>query len=152
MRRKGLLICIALLILPILALAYPAPRPQELPQKAQGYLGLDVWVDDDNTEVLILSVRHESPAERAGLQRHDVIVEIDGRPIDDPHQILARILSCRPGSVVPITVVRGKEFYTVFASTGHRTANMTDKETDQLFAGDIRQTGVVEGVGEEFLQ
>src|SRR6266545_1817495 len=133
MLRKGLLVALVSLSLTTLAVAYPAPRAQELPQKAHGHLGLDLWVNHWSGEAYIWSVRNDTPAFRAGLKCGDILFEIDGRPIDDGEFVLDRIASCRPGSIVSITVLRRGELYTVFATIGHRTGSMTEAQSDRLF-------------------
>jgi C-terminal processing protease CtpA/Prc len=154
---KGLLLVLVSLTLPTLAIAYPAPRQQELPQKAHGYLGLDLTLDSHLQIAYVCGIQKDSPAELAGLRRWDVIVEIDERPIDDPLTVLDRIASCRPGTLVPITVLRGNELVVLFARMGCHTATQADAQTDRVMITinaeePERQTGVVEGVGEEFLQ
>jgi S1-C subfamily serine protease len=59
---------------------------------------------------LINSVSPGSPAERAGLQRGDVIVAINGEKISDPNALRNRIAATAPGTEVTLTIVRdGKE-------------------------------------------
>ncbi|HUL48758.1 MAG TPA: trypsin-like peptidase domain-containing protein [Gemmatimonadales bacterium] len=59
--------------------------------------------------ILVLSVEAGSPAERAGVEPGDVIVNLNGKPvrgIDDLHRLLTTDVI---GTRVPITVVRGSE-------------------------------------------
>jgi C-terminal processing protease CtpA/Prc len=157
MLRNFTVVIFCLTAFTIPANAYPAPRPEEPPQKAHGCLGVDLTVERDG-RITFKRIRKDSPADRAGLHFWDVLVEIDGRPIDDANNVLDRIASCRPGSVVPITVVRGSELLTVYAKVGCRSATISDTESNPdsvtIINGEEqeRQTGVIEGVGEEFLQ
>jgi serine protease Do len=48
----------------------------------------------------------ESPAQRAGLQQGDVIVSVDGRPIERSNQLQREVASKRPGDNVPIEFIR----------------------------------------------
>ncbi|MBN2288114.1 MAG: trypsin-like peptidase domain-containing protein [Candidatus Glassbacteria bacterium] len=50
--------------------------------------------------------REGSPAEQAGLRRGDVVVEVDGRPVNFSHQLQESIAKLRPGDLVELTVVR----------------------------------------------
>ncbi|MGH8969620.1 MAG: S1C family serine protease [Actinomycetes bacterium] len=48
----------------------------------------------------------DGPADRAGLRPGDVIVEIDGKPVEDSAQLIVAIRSKRPGESVSLTVRR----------------------------------------------
>ena len=76
-------------------------------------------VDDEMAEDYDLSVDHgaiidevldDSPAEAAGLEEDDIIVEFDGKFVRDDDDLSDLILDSRPGDTVNLTVVRdGKE-------------------------------------------
>ena len=55
---------------------------------------------------LLGDVTDGSPAAKAGLQRGDVVTEIDGKPIADARALKLLIAEDKPGSQVRITVVR----------------------------------------------
>src|SRR6266404_1803585 len=48
----------------------------------------------------------DSPAKRAGIQEGDVIVAVDGQPIESVPQLMQRVGFKKPGDVVQVTVVR----------------------------------------------
>ncbi len=56
--------------------------------------------------VIIRALQRDGPADRAGLQVKDVVVEIGGKPTPDVPQLLARIAELSPGSSARIKVVR----------------------------------------------
>jgi S1-C subfamily serine protease len=57
-----------------------------------------------------MSVDDGSAAERAGLRAGDDIVEIDGRPVADTRDLIARTGSTAPGTRVTMKIFRdGKE-------------------------------------------
>lgn len=56
--------------------------------------------------VLIEDFPDGSPAEQAGLRRHDVIVAVDGEPVERVGQFQRMIASHRPGDLVEVDVVR----------------------------------------------
>jgi serine protease Do len=59
---------------------------------------------------LVNSVEQGGPAERAGIQRGDVIVSLNGQPIDDSNSLRNRIAGTQPGNEVNVTFLRnGKE-------------------------------------------
>jgi glutaredoxin 3 len=51
-------------------------------------------------------VRHGSPAERTGLQKGDVIVELAGRPVDNADALVSLSQGLTPGQAVPVVVLR----------------------------------------------
>jgi serine protease Do len=53
-----------------------------------------------------MSVDGDSAAERAGLRAGDVIVELDGRPVADARDLVARVASIAPGTDVTLDVFR----------------------------------------------
>ena len=55
----------------------------------------------------INTVEEGSPAARAGLQIGDVIVAVDGQPIDDATELTTRLARRQPGDEVRLTIVRG---------------------------------------------
>jgi len=61
----------------------------------------------DASGALVASLAPGGPAEKAGLQRGDVIVEFDGRAISDSHQLPAMVAVASVGSQAHLTVLRG---------------------------------------------
>ena len=62
------------------------------------------------TGAIVMSVDDGSAAKRAGLRAGDVIVEIDGRPVADTRDLIARTASTAPGTRVRMKIFRdGKE-------------------------------------------
>jgi serine protease DegQ len=55
---------------------------------------------------LIASVLSRGPADRAGLQRGDVLVAIDGKPVTDSSSMLNLVAALRPGNKAEVTVLR----------------------------------------------
>jgi serine protease DegQ len=56
--------------------------------------------------VLVRALQPDGPADRAGMQVRDVVVEIGGKPTPDVPQLLARIAELRPGSSAHVKVLR----------------------------------------------
>ncbi|HZT79509.1 MAG TPA: PDZ domain-containing protein [Gemmataceae bacterium] len=60
--------------------------------------------------VAVTHVLPDSPAVRAGLRRHDVLIRYDGEAIRDPEHFARLIQAGKPGQKVKLTLVRaGKE-------------------------------------------
>ena len=66
----------------------------------------------DPTQVMILDVSPGSPAEAAGLQAGDIILEIDGEPIDTMERV-QRAISARLGKEIDLTFQREEQVHTV---------------------------------------
>jgi serine protease Do len=58
---------------------------------------------------VIVSVTEGQPAEKAGLQRGDVITEFNGRPVADNEALVALVVGTKPGTTIPLTVYRDRE-------------------------------------------
>ncbi len=64
----------------------------------------------ENAEgVLVERVMEETPAEAAGLQRGDVIVGLNGRPITDADLFRYEVASMAPGTEIDLTIIRRGE-------------------------------------------
>jgi len=74
---------------------------QDLDQASADALGLK-----SAKGVLIPEVFEGQPADKAGIKQGDVIVTIDGKPVDDANELRNRIASIRPGTSVPVELVR----------------------------------------------
>lgn len=85
----------------------------------RGYLGVEVWPVSlaDARErgmgsvegVLVGRVIDDGPARRAGLRAGDVLLEVGGRPVDEPNQFQSRLAMSRPDEPVGLTVWRNGE-------------------------------------------
>ena len=59
--------------------------------------------------VLVARVEPGSPAAAAGITVGDVIVDVQGRMVDDASDVLAALASVEPGKKVPVQIVRNKQ-------------------------------------------
>jgi len=60
--------------------------------------------------ILINSVTPAGPAEKAGLRRGDVIVQVDGKDVNEPNQLRNEVAAHAPGSEITLTILRdGKQ-------------------------------------------
>ncbi len=74
---------------------------QDLDQASADALGLE-----DRKGVLIPEVFDGQPADKAGIKQGDVIVSVDGKPVDDANELRNRVATIRPGTSVPVELVR----------------------------------------------
>ena len=84
----------------------------------RGYLGIEMHPDKitpelaeafglkNNKGVLIAKVRSDSPADKAGLKRHDIIVEMDGETVEDWQSFRNIVAMLEPGKKVTLNIFR----------------------------------------------
>ncbi len=97
----------------------------------RGYLGIwhkeltpelaaGLGLEEDTKGVAISEVIENSPAEKAGLKRYDVIVEFNGQPVQTANQFLNRVAMLEPGTKVKITIIRDEKQKTFNVRLGKR--------------------------------
>jgi len=82
------------------------------------------------TGVLIADVLEDSPAAKAKLERGDVIVAYDGKPVTNPTQLRTLVAETAPDSTVTLTVLRDGQRREVHVKVGE-----LPKETAQVGLG-----------------
>src|SRR5687768_7760150 len=60
-------------------------------------------VNAEEPGVLIVSVQDDSPAATAGLHRGDIVLEVDGAPVNSPEELQAALMVLNPGDEVTLT-------------------------------------------------
>ena len=70
---------------------------------------------------LVSVVNSGGPAAKAGLEPGDVIIEYNGKPIQRRDQLVSMVMSTKPGTTVPVKVLRDKQ---------ERSLNVTIDELD----------------------
>ncbi|MCF8024648.1 MAG: DegQ family serine endoprotease [Desulfobacteraceae bacterium] len=91
---------------------------QELNDELKEYYNVDKGV-------LISRVFEGDPAEKAGLKPNDVIMAINGKPVDSPRQLSKLIAAIQPGEKVKIKFVRDGETKNVIVT-------LTKREEEKL--------------------
>ncbi len=87
---------------------------------------------------LIGDVTPDSPAAKAGLQRGDVVVAIDGKPVADSRDLRMKIAESSPGTRVSLGVLRGGARREITAALGEVPA-----EQQRLAEGAPSATGAL---------
>jgi serine protease Do len=65
---------------------------------------------EDAAGVLVAEVTSKSPAEKAGVQAGDVVIEVAGKKVEGPREMQLMVAGMSPGSKVEVKLVRdGKE-------------------------------------------
>ena len=93
---------------------------------------------------LLSSVNRGEPADRAGLKAGDVIIEYNGRPVKDSDTLVGMVVNTKPGSSVPVSVIRNKDRKTFNVTVaelnldqeqGRQTARRNQPDEDQASTG-----------------
>lgn len=92
------------------------PQLENKGRVARGYLGVGIQpIDEDKQELLdledlqgalVASVEPGSPAERAGIERYDVIVEFNGSAVTEMPELPKLVAATPVGSAAKVVVVR----------------------------------------------
>lgn len=74
--------------------------------------------------VLIAGVVSGGPAERAGLRRGDLVLEIDGEPVRSARELLRRVAGMTPGQETRLTLLRDGREQSVTVQVAERPAQV----------------------------
>jgi len=76
---------------------------------SRGWLGVLI-VENKNGEVEIFEVEKDSPAELAGLEEGDIILEVEGKKVSSTQQLSTIIQKRKPGEIIKVRIRhRGQE-------------------------------------------
>lgn len=96
----------------------------------------------DEKGALVGDVVEGSPAEKSGLQRGDVIVEFEGKKIEEPNQLKNMVASTEPGKEVTLKIIREKKTETKKVTVSELSAEIqkaSKGEYDNLLKGVMAQ-------------
>jgi serine protease Do len=101
----------------------------------------------DSGGVLIGDVTTGTPAAQAGLQRGDVILDVDGQKVEDSNQLKLRISMMSPGTSVRMRVLHDGSEKTVTAKLAEMPASAGRGSVDK--SGDSGTSSALDGVSVE---
>jgi serine protease Do len=97
--------------------------PDFLMYSTQGYLGVNLSeVNNDRITALhlkdahgaeVMFVDHDAPAGKSGLKVHDVILQLDGQPVENAEQLKHRLLDMPSGRTVSFLINRNGTSLTI---------------------------------------
>jgi Tol biopolymer transport system component len=97
----------------------PSPAPRGDSRSYGASLGtVPDYAGDGRPGVLVAGVRAGGPAEAAGIQRGDLLVELSGKEIRDIHDFMYVLQSAKPGDKAKAVVVRDGKRMTVEVTFG----------------------------------
>ncbi len=132
--------------IPINMAKFVYQRIVEKGEVERGYLGIGYKeltpesapafnLDEDTKGMAIVEVMKDSAAEKAGLKRYDIIIELDGKLVENGNEFLNRVSMLKPGTKVKITVLRDGKRKTLTAKLEKRPPQGqltgTEPETSQ---------------------
>jgi serine protease Do len=123
------------------------PQLRERGKVVRGWLGVQIQAltEDmartyrmkDNKGALISDVTTDSPAEKAGLKADDVVIGVDGRPVEDNGDLSRYIASKAPGTTVNLRVLRAGSEQTIAILLGTFPDEAADAENDSAKHGQL---------------
>jgi len=137
--KKSILVCsaaAALGLTPVIFAQNTAPRGRSATAHRPGeqaWLGVGVidLTDDqvkalnlkDDRGVQVKRVEENSPAAKAGLKENDVILEVNGKPVENIEQFIRSVAEGQPGTKVDLTIWRNGARQTLSATLDSRPYN-----------------------------
>jgi serine protease Do len=85
-------------------------------------------------------VRPGEPADKAGMEPGDVILEVNGKRIADSNELVQQIVALKPGTTVPVKILRNRQEKTLNVTVGELNLDEEDDTQTEVSEED-------EGVG-----
>jgi len=106
----------------------------------------------DTQGALVGDVLEDSPAEERGLQRGDVVLAVDGKEVEDAHQLSRMVASIVPGTRVKIKVIRDGETREISVKVGTMPGGAAEKapEVESENAWGITVQNLTEDMAQKF--
>jgi len=118
--------------------AYLGLFADQLPQALAAQLGDQL---PRGRGLLVTQVVAGSPAEKAGIQPHDVLVTYDGKPVVKTDELRRLIRADQPGRQVRIELLRAGRKQTIEAAVGERTVDDPADDADGVIPVTVRLFG-----------
>lgn len=93
---------------------------QHLTAELAGKFGVD-----ENTGVLVNEVFEGDPAARAGIQPGDIIIKVDGKPVETPSTLAKIIAGFKPGHKAQVEILRDDKKHHLMVELGEKKEEAT---------------------------
>jgi serine protease Do len=93
---------------------------------------------------LVADVFEGSPAEKGGIMRGDVIIEYDGKRVDEPYYLRNMVASTPPGTEVEIKVIRDGRIETLWVTIGELPSEAREERGAGMYENALRGVSVQE--------
>lgn len=84
----------------------------------------------ENKGAVAASVEPGSPAEKAGLKAGDVIIRVNGHPIDSARNLTRTVAGLKPGTTASLTIYRDGNTQDLTVTTGQREQEQATQQGD----------------------
>lgn len=149
--------------IPVNMIKYITDQLREHGTITRGFLGISIqgltpelakWFKTSEGQgVLIAEVTKGSPAEKAGLQKDDVIVELNGQPVGEVGAFRSHISTTASGSKIDLTIIRNGERMTKTIEVGGKPAEQVAMNTGADMEGPHTGLGIaVQGLTDDLAQ
>jgi len=106
----------------------------------RGYLGVNIGnltkelrnVYKNKEGAMLLEVHEDTPAQKAGLKRGDLIIEVDGKSVKSAAELKNRIGMHAPGTEVTVTYERDKRIKTTTVTLDSLSYNGSEESSEVL--------------------
>ena len=118
----------------------------------RGYLGVTVGEVDERYKaafglettdgVLVQSVEPGGPADRAGLRRGDVVLEVNGNRVDSSRELIDAVSYAGPRKPVTMRIVRDGRAQQLDVTTGERPDSLPERDQPQVVDDPRSRVGI----------
>jgi serine protease Do len=118
----------------------------------RGYLGImgeditpekaEIFSLEEAEGIAITQVVEESPAEKAGLERYDVIIELAGERIENYNDFRNKIAMVQPGTEVEFIILRDGERKEIKVELGERPKELGGRSTTESEPDVVEELGL----------
>jgi serine protease Do len=98
----------------------------------------------ERTGALVSVVAPNGPADKAGMEPGDIILEVNNRPIPSRDELVQTVMALTPGTTVPVTVLRDKQRKTLNVTIGEIDL---DRETTERASSEGSSEAAETGFG-----
>ncbi len=118
----------------------------------RGYLGVNIQsIDQDLADseglkaregALVAKVIDDSPAKRAGFKTGDIVLKLDGKPIEDSRDLTRKVGELFVGHKAKFLVLRNGKRKTLTVTIGKRPDNLGETGTPEAATTDVDEFGM----------